>query len=420
MNWKYAMGISALTGMLNLAGCSTDSAVDDWKSLPAHPLAGEDVKLTLNGDTAEGSVSLTARSATEGTLTLHDVVFGCEEIAMDVSLSRRTDGTYRLDGQTGLKDIPVTETREDRTLFLVTAGGEISSDGKASIRLSTALTTESLGGMSRAYRLTRERTRDADGDGWKKAPALLCWKAEGEHARTARAACRVMQRCLPRFLTELLHEVTLHPDGNVTGSYGGRLPGTEGMDGCGMDRFLWWVEHTAELPDGADRYSPLNISWKPLPKHVAFWYVKNDRLYVMPHMHRLLRYLTGGTDMESLLTWFAGLGIDTTDAQVLEAIPMLSQWLKRGIPFKYARQENGKGVKVWLDKETAAPLMQLFLPLLALHEDRFPEPLRFDGKWADLPEVWRHTTDFRLTFFFDTEDFINVLPWEKNEQDIIL
>ena len=418
MNLKYTMKGSVLVVLLALLSCSTDTIEDDWKSLPTHPLAGATDALTLNGARAEGSVSFAAHSATEGTLTLHDVLFGREDIVMDVSLARRDDGVYLLQGETGLKDTPIPETRSEQTLYSLAAEGEIDRDGASAIRLTTALTPEGLGGLARDYRLTTERKRGTDDETWKKVPVLVRWKAEGDHATTARAACRVMQRCLPHFLAELLRDVTLHPDGNVTVSYGERLPGTEQMEGQYMDRFLHWAEGMPDLPDEDDSYTPANNRWKPLSKHVAFWYVKGDRLYVMPHMRRFLKYLTGGTDPKSLATWLEGQGIDS--AEVAEILPTLTRWLHRGIPFRYARQENGMGVKVWLDRETADPLMRLLLTLLAQHEDRFPEPLRFDGKWADLPEVWRHTTNFRLTFFFDTEDFINVLPWEKNEQDTTL
>ncbi len=412
-----------LAAVVAFAACSDDPAA--WENLPTEPISGESAKLTVNGSTTEtGSVQLTATSATQGTLLLTNVLYGYDEITMDVNLSERADGTgtFDIEGETGLTKIPAINARatEEPVIYNVSVTGSISPEGKIEVTLNSVLSTEAQGGLTGTWNLLTNVELNDEGS-FKTAPLWITWSAKDSEQPNAEQTAMAVRQFGSSLLYQFLHSLTFLPDGTVTAEYwdgeGFDMKDPEtGIAACLMSGFEYNDDWTGVFM----KILRENPQWSESPKNLLYWYVKGDSLYIVPDIAAILAQIkqdtgsdvSGGLDMNSIKDTLKKFGIDAE--ALLQLVP---KWMETGIQFKYEKTENG--LKLYADKEMCAPVVEALLPALpkldeliaglANSEDpmmqmlpmMLPMMLGIDNL-AALDPIWKtNTNEFEISLNFE-------------------
>lgn len=112
--------------------------------------------------------------------------------------------------------------------------------------------------------------------------------------------------------------------------------------------------------------------WSDSPKNLAFWYAKNSMIYIVPSINAIAQQVNGDNEdvdisnSEDIVTLLAKLKEYNIDVDAL--LPIVMQWITEGIPVKYVK--TGDALKIYIDKEMAAPFITPLLPALdKLQED---------------------------------------------------
>jgi len=347
----------ALAATMTFAACSSDDGPAAWEKLPATPISGENAVLTVNGDATAGTVQLTATSATQGTLLLTNVLPGYAEISMEVTLAERADGSFDLQGETGLTTPPSMLAKADAAavIFRVSVSGSLTPEGKAAIDLTSALSTEAQGGLTGTWNLLNKATVDEETGGLTSAPLWVSWDAIDPAKPNAEQLAMVLSTFGSPLLYQVLHSVTFAPDGNITAQYwSGELDL--------MTAIFSGYEYDSE---GNMKFLNLheNEPWLDSPKNLAFWYVQGDRLYVVPNIAAILAEAGeegAAVDPEALTELLGTLG--EYGVKVDDLLPFVQQWMQTGIPLRYAK-ENG-ALKLYADKDQCKPVIEALLPAL--------------------------------------------------------
>lgn len=121
----------AIVGLMS--SCEDDP--EAWTQLPKDEISADSDNLTMsvNGQAStKGKVKLTAKSATEGVVTLTDVVPGYATVPVDVALVEQTDGSFNYNGTTQITTAPsrAEATGSDECFMTVNVSGKVSLDGK--------------------------------------------------------------------------------------------------------------------------------------------------------------------------------------------------------------------------------------------------------------------------------------------------
>lgn len=232
-------------------------------------------------------------------------------------------------------------------------------------------------------------------------------------------------------IAQVLHNVTLEKDGSIKAMYYPTL--TLPSDPMEIANFL--MNEKINIPE--DR------KWETSPANLAFWYVKDNKFYLVPDIPMILQQVAkdggkldfgdiniptlleslqtmSGEEIKELLTDFLAQFEINLNISSLEptTIKEIVGWLSTGIPLNY--QANGTGLTLYLDKETINPLMsQLLLPMLPALNTAFKAQLEemYPGQGTDMyvyimvqflgvldleeiSGVWGETTDFSLGLEF--------------------
>ncbi len=364
-----------LAAAVAFAACSDDPAA--WEKLPVEPISGESAALTVNGEKMEaGTVQLTATSATQGTLKLTNVLYGYDEITMEVGLTERTDGTGTFDikGETGLTKIPAINVKaaEEPAIYNVSVTGSISPEGTVAVNLTSVLSPEAQGGLTGSWNLLTKLKMNDDGS-LKTVPLWITWSAQDPEKANAEQTALTVRQFGSSFLYQFLHSLTFLEDGTITAKYwdgeGFNIEtdiATYLMSGFGYNDD--WTEASMRII----RESP---QWLESPKKLLYWYVKGYSLYIVPDIAAILaqikkdsgREVSGG--MNGITDLLAGLREYGVDVETL--LPLVMQWMETGIQFKYEKTENG--LKLYADKEMCAPVVEALLPALPILDKALAE-----------------------------------------------
>ncbi len=348
----------ALAAAVAFAACSSDDGPAAWEELPTTPISGENAVLTVNGDAASGTVQLTAASATQGTLLLTNVLPGYDEVSMEVTLAERADGSFDLQGETGLTSPPSMLSKAEATteIFHLTASGSLTPEGKAAIDLTSALSAEAQGGLTGTWNLLDKATVDEETGGMTSAPLWITWNAIDPGQPNAEQLAMALRTFGSPLLYQVLHAVTFAPDGNIMAQYwSGELDL--------MSAIFSGFESDSE---GNMKFLNLHESepWLDSPKNLAFWFVRGDRIYIVPNIAAILAEAGGedgaAVDPEALTGLLGALAEYGVKVDLL--LPLVQQWMQTGIPLRYAK-ENG-ALKLYADKELCAPVIEALLPAL--------------------------------------------------------
>lgn len=350
---KKHFTLLALAAAMTFAACSSDDGPAAWEKLPATPISGENAVLTVNGDATAGTVQLTATSATQGTLLLTNVLPGYDEVSMAVTLAERADGSFDLQGETGLTTPPsmLAKAEAAAEIFHLTVSGSLTPEGKAVIDLTSALSTEAQGGLTGTWNLLDKMSFDEDSN-LTSAPLWITWNAIDPAQPNAEQLALTLRTFGSPLLYQVLHSVTFAPDGNITAQYWSGEPDL-------MSCIFYGIDEAGNIVNLHE-----SEPWLDSPKNLAFWFVRGDRLYIVPNIAAILAE-TGGengaaVDPEALTGLLGTLAEYGVKVDLL--LPLVQQWMQTGIPLRYAK-ENG-ALKLYADKELCAPVIEALLPAL--------------------------------------------------------
>ena len=105
---------------------------------------------------------------------------------------------------------------------------------------------------------------------------------------------------------------------------------------------------------------------------LKIWHSKNSMIYIVPSINAIAQQVNGDNEdvdisnSEDIVTLLAKLKEYNIDVDAL--LPIVMQWITEGIPVKYVK--TGDALKIYIDKEMAAPFITPLLPALdKLQED---------------------------------------------------
>lgn len=501
--------MALVCSMSLFTACSDDE--EPWENIPKTEITTESGNLAVkvNGETsANGSVKVTAKNASEAVTTLKNIVPGYAEVDIDVELEEQADKSFRFVGSKELYTAPALtkETLSQPGLMTVEVSGTIDLEGKASVdvtaygpglhvgsydgsnlvltysgsELTGATVVYSIvqdapvltlggvipgeqqasiagvypakdgsfsgeattaGGTTVKYSgqmsvatgvltLNVDATLSSSAQGelagtWNlltyyesvnsvltKAPLWITWSALDTTAKNAETLAYVANVFGSGLLYQYLNQVTFSADGNITAQY---------FAGEIDDLMTAIFSSMGEDENGTPCYINTHPDqpWSSSPKNLAFWYVKDGYLWIVPNITAILKQVgedNGGeaVDMGSLTDILASLGeygIDIT--------PLLNQvmeWLQTGIPVRYEAAANG--LKIYVDKEMAAPFINALLPALPVLDQKIAELIATDpdngfmiqmlfgmlgiDNFAELADIWNSNTDqFEIALNFD-------------------
>lgn len=392
--------LTAVVAVFSACGDSSDEA---WRGLPTTPVTGEDATLTVNGQPMQGSVQLVPASAEQGTLTLTDVLPGYANIEMAVTLAGRADGSFDFAGEKGLTSAPAMTTKAaaaEPPIFLLSVKGNLTPAGKVTLDAKSVLTADAQGGLSGTWRLLPAPVADPATGMPALTPIFVVWTPIDAAKPNMQQGAMLVDLFGSMVLFDVLDSVTLHEDGNITARY--------------------WPEIGMGGTDENNNFVASHDEWLESPKNnLAFWYVKDGCFYVVPNIDAILRQTAEddagageqAIDLEQIIARLGQFGVDTETLQAA-----LKEWMVTGIPLRYAKE--GNSLKLYVDKQMAAPFMEALLPALPILDEVLAPILADENdqtgalikmvfsmlgieKLADIQTIWNtNTADFELSINF--------------------
>lgn len=320
-----------------------------------------------------------------------------------------------------------------------TAGTQIAYKGTVlgdtlTLSLNATLSTAELGGINGTWDIFS--SIEKENKKISHSPAYFDWVSSYISPDLGLQSTTMLSESVrliaSHLVAEVLHNVTFGKDGTVTAQYYPEL--SLSVDDP-MKLINSLVGDEIEIP--ADR------QWKTSPKNLAFWYVKDNLLYIIPDIPMILKQVAedgnsldfGGLDINALLKslqtmtgeeikellsdFLTQYEIDF-DISSLEpaTIKQIVGWLSTGIPLKYEVKPNNLVVSV--DQEMVKPFMeQLLLPMIPalntvlkeMMETMYPGQgetmymlmaAQFFGVMdlEELNDIWKNTSAFNLGLEF--------------------
>lgn len=404
--------LTLLCSVTFFIACSDDDN-DNWKNIPTDPIDGKNITLTVNGITSEGGVQFTPQSANQGKVDLTNVFPGYTTVSVNVSLEEQADGSFNFSGEQGLTTPPSMLAKSAGTtpiIMNVKVQGNITMGGAVSMTATSALSEDAMGGLSGSWNLLGKVDTDEYMSEIKSSPFILRWPAievTGETGTDGEQIARIGSVIVSHILAEVLGQVTFNQDGNVTAKYYSSLP----FDG---DSAMEWIINNAFNM----LITPSHTDWHESPKNLAFWYVKDQKIYIVPNIAMILKQVSqdnGGTDIgngdiNSILEMLSKLGIDIN--QLDPAImAQVTEWISTGIPLSY--RTTNAGLEIYVDKAMVEPFMPILfamLPTLQAELDKMAEENPMIGmlpillslnKLSDIETIWNtNTKEFELGIGF--------------------
>ena len=333
------------------ASCSDD---DDkaWKKIPQDEIEIQKVTFEVNGEQATtGTLQMTVKNGSEAVLTLKNVIPGYATIPVNVKLEEQADDSFVFSGEEGLATPPamlIVRSDAKPVILNVKVEGKISVEGKVSATATTKLSEIAQAGLTGSWNLSATSSGE-------NAPLFVVWSAIDLEKPNFENTMSLVNMFVPMVLFNALNQVTFHEDGNITAKY---------WENFSMEN-MFANQDKGQLIASHD-------DWSDSPKNLAFWYAKNSMIYIVPNINAIAQQVNGnneGVDIsnsEDIMTLLAKLKEYNIDVDVL--LPIVMQWITEGIPVKYVK--TGDALKIYIDKEMAAPFITPLLPALdKLQED---------------------------------------------------
>ena len=391
--------------------------------------------LTYSGEKLIGkTVSFQTEDSKKGTLTLNDIIPGEKETSFRINLSEQEDN-YTFSGETvsgagatvkyagsitpKTMKLDLNVTMPQNQWIKTYQMSELTRGrGKDVIRNQT--TGEYEWGESDNQILTAALYTDMDLEMVKEAGSLYA---------TVSVIIKGMGGYL---LPQLLKSVTLESDGNITAEYtsdelqlGGQKFSEIDMDNPASQQqvinFIMMKLMFNTLSADDITAATQGRNYADSPRGLAFWYLKNDLLYVklnLPSIISLAMQGQGQTVDAHLIAGIAdailksnpfllktllGVVSESLDNSLLSMIAnmdhqsfqMFFSWIKEGIPMQIEK-ENGH-THIYLNREALSPLIA-FIPHLQPVMEGIPNfgPMLYNSYLGPLYDNWSIITQLDL------------------------
>lgn len=408
---KFLAALIAAASLVGFASCDGEKADDGWESIPVDLISSTSGKATfyVNDVKSDGSASVLPQSGKEAKLTMIGLIPGYSDLNMIVSLVKDNETHWSFSGKTRLSEPPsiAATLRSDMVVgvYDLTVSGKISSDGEIEINAATEVTDFAAGNLTGSWNIVR-KCKVLGG----KGPLHLTWKAGNLGLD---AACTLVNTAGAVAVADKLDQLTFCANGNITARVYENddeevnlkdilalRPGLEG------DSFTFNASHT---------------EWEETPAaNLAFWYVKDNLLYVVPNISALNEDEGGSSssdlDLTKIFSARSALGSYGVDLTALNAA--LSEILTKGLAFGFDLE--GNGLSIYLDKGMCDKFVTPLLPLLPVLDQIVEELAKSDdpevlqklatvkavfellgiSKPSDLGTIWNNTTEFRIELNF--------------------
>lgn len=328
--------------------------------------SGEKLTFSYGETTLTGKeVKFSATNGTNGSLLLKNVIPG--------------------ENETTISDIAVTKGEFSGTATTTNANVEYTGSVKDEVMtLKLTVVMNDPNGWAKTYRLSNYETGEYNYEGMPMIVPTNCalyanWEAEENYVNVLVPIFKIAGGIL---LPQVLNTVTLETDGNITAEF---------MQKQKVQFEQSWIMSfffTGNAPDESTVKALIPASgWQTAPKHLAYWFVKNDQLYVKLNISTILSQVLGseaeglGDIINELLNGDPSVikgmlstmaGIDLSNISDASFATLLS-WVKDGIPMN-VKIENGC-TYMYLDKKS-------FDPFFSSHD--------VSGEaTSDLSEIWK-------------------------------
>lgn len=338
------------------SACSDEDKAP-WQELPTGPITGADAMLTFNGDRSYGTLTVDARNAQSGTITLSNVIPGYPEIIMDVALDEQPNGSFTLKGTKNLNTppamLPDSRTDTPSSIYTLAAEGTVSPDGKAAVAVTSALTTKAEGKLAGTW--VPAKLLPLTPEGMAGAPVVVSLPGMESSPETAKIG-PTLSLILGNLVYQTIKSVSFNPDGNVIATF------TREVD------FLKMMSEGIDKTTGT--YSSVVGTWETSGKNLMFWYCAGDMLMLTPYVPNIFDQImidNGQNPNENdgamaeiekiLIEKLTAAGVDTN-----ALISLFAKINKTGFPIVVA--ENPSGISLVLTKEMLDPIVTPLLPAL--------------------------------------------------------
>ena len=391
--------------------------------------------LTYSGEKLIGkTVSFQTEDSKKGTLTLNDIIPGEKETSFRINLSEQEDN-YTFSGETvsgagatvkyagsitpKTMKLDLNVTMPQNQWMKTYQMSELTRGrGKDVVRNQT--TGEYEWGESDNQILTAALYTDMDLEMVKEAGSLYA---------TVSVIIKGMGGYL---LPQLLKSVTLESDGNITAEYtSDELQlGEQKFSEIDMDNpaslqqvinFIMMKLMFNTLSADDITAATQGRNYAESPRGLAFWYLKNDLLYVKPDLPGIISLAMQGQGQTVdahliagiadailksnpfLLKTLLGVVSESLDDSLLSMIAqmdypsfqMFFSWIKEGIPMQIEK-ENGH-THIYLNREALSPLIA-FIPNLQPVMEGIPNfgPMLYNSYLGPLYDNWSIITQLDL------------------------
>ncbi len=344
----------------------TEPTEETWELIPSTPITTENATMSVNGADAlsNATMALKTTSATEGSLTLNNVLPGYPSIEIPVTLTEGTD-QVNFKAATTLTTPPALNSdilsalmgRAELPLYDLATEGWVTTAGKANLTLTTTFTKEAQGGLTGNWNFNTSLGVTAEGM-ITSSPLQMTWTPVDYTQPNMMQTAQLVNLFGSCELCQLFNQLQLCDDGNLTALY---YPAQK-------------IDATAAL--GAIDQTTMSIinlhaddAWVQSPKNLVMYYVDDTYIYILLNIPAIINQVA--TDkgeeapsitldtatMTQYLAVLTELGVKT-DVLMLKA----SEWLNKGVPLRYEKSDTG--LKLYVDRELAAPIIEALLPAL--------------------------------------------------------
>lgn len=332
--------------------CSDDDEkeeveIDNSWELVVGTYNSEKLALLYSEDSLPGKeVTFAATNSTNGALTLKNVIPG--EATTTISNITVANSEFSGTTSTTYADVEYTGSVKDEVMTL-----------------KLNVTMKDPNGWAKKYELADYTTGELEYNGYVNPSAVIagagyvnyiCVTSSSDFGTSYGAMFRGLFGIL---LPQVLNSVTLSTDGTITAEY---------IKGNGISFDQNWIFQSPSR-EIAEALFPTS-GWLDAPKHLAYWFHKDGKLYVKLDIGNIMAQVMGSgaeglseiitqimtsdpATLKSLLGNLLGVEIPVSD----ETIALIQDWAINGIPMN-VKTENGH-TYLYLDKETLDPIMKM-------------------------------------------------------------
>lgn len=419
--------MALVASILATTACQKDKADDTWRQIPVEQISvesGQAVVAVNDVACTYGSVQLVADGKDAGVFTMTGIVPGYSEVKVSVDLDKKSDETFAFKGSTIISTPPsiaaTLRSTDDNPLYAISVEGTVSLDGALNAAVTTQVQGSAAASLAGTWNIVRKCKVDQTGAP-VGGPVQVTWKAAGAAAPAVAKASAYMNIFGCLLAAELLDQVTFDETGNITARYWAEADlGDDPM--TTLEQLAQMIKPDAE---GNVTFTAHHTDWETSPKaNLVFWYAQVNSLFVVPNVGVIMdaadaeetRADIDGIDMSSIIELLATLKALGVDVDALNA--ELQKVLTRGIEYKYS--VDGQNLKVYVDKELCAPVIEALLPVLPTVDAVIEQLAQFQDpediktlqtlkkimdlvglqKPSDLDLVWKATTEFEIAYNF--------------------